>query len=108
MELTLKLTLMGKTGSLVSISQKIPNGFSRIGNRVKLKTAKLKTNRGNRGIPKPSNDLVVFTVLIFELVFIFGSKFSILFHHGDNMPKFPSFEEGRHGLGPQYIIETIK
>ena len=110
MKLALKLILMSKTSSLVSFFQKIPDVFCRSGDRVKLKATKLKTDRGNRGISKPGNDLVIFTVPVLKSVFICRSSsgnsgFGSVFHWvgyipGDNSPELLSFEEGRHGLCP--------
>ena len=68
-KLVLKLILMGKTSSLVSFFQKIPDVFYRSSYRVKLKATKLKTDRGNRGITKPGNDLVILTVPFLKSVF---------------------------------------
>ncbi|GMP40545.1 hypothetical protein CsSME_00020002 [Camellia sinensis var. sinensis] len=113
-KLVLKLILMGKTSSLVSFFQKIPDVFRRSSYRVKLKAAKLKTDRGNRGITKPGNDLVILTVPFLKSVFISSSmnrSFSsgtvfYWFSHipGDNSPELLAFEERGHSLGPQNIV----
>ncbi|GMQ00103.1 hypothetical protein CsSME_00047327 [Camellia sinensis var. sinensis] len=110
MKLALKLILMSKTSGLVSFFQKIPDVFCRSSDRVKLKATKLKTDRRNRSISKPGNDLVILTVPFLKTILICRSSrrnsgLSSVFHRlghvpGDNAPELLSFEEGRHGLGP--------
>lgn len=61
-EVTQKLVLMGKTRCAVPVFQEIPSGFSWLVSI--LEPAKLKTNRGDRCVANPSNNLMIFAIPI--------------------------------------------